>query len=310
MSEPAAVVCYGELGVDNIIQVPHLPSPERAAFPTGDSYHIGGAAANSAVWLACWGVATRLLGNAIGADDLGGRLLAWLRRYPQLDLRFLQVREGVRTPFCRILVTPDAERTILVFGYRQTPITPLSSQALQGARFLLLDLYGGAERLAAARLARELGVGVVVSDVLQPDHPVLPLTDIAILSGAYLRESLPSVEVRQHARRLQAVSGGVVIVTDGPRPVHCLDRQRRELTLTPPPVQPLDTTGAGDAFRAGLVYGLLQGWDLAASLALAAAAGALKVTCLGGASQVPPLEQVQQLAAGLKVRRSKGAGHG
>ena len=46
------VFCYGEIGVDNIIQVPHLPNPELATFPTSDSYHIGGAAANTAVWLA------------------------------------------------------------------------------------------------------------------------------------------------------------------------------------------------------------------------------------------------------------------
>jgi len=50
------VFCYGELGGDNIIRLPHLPPPETAAFPTADSYHIGGAAANTAVWLAGWGV--------------------------------------------------------------------------------------------------------------------------------------------------------------------------------------------------------------------------------------------------------------
>ena len=58
--------CYGEIGVDNIIQLPHLPSPELAAFPTGDTYHIGGAAANTAVWLAKLGIATALSGNWIG----------------------------------------------------------------------------------------------------------------------------------------------------------------------------------------------------------------------------------------------------
>ena len=79
--------CYGELGVDNIIHLPHLPTPELAAFPTADSYHIGGAAANTAVWLASWGVSVRLAGNGIGHDDYGKQLWGWLSQHPALDLR-------------------------------------------------------------------------------------------------------------------------------------------------------------------------------------------------------------------------------
>ena len=50
------VVCYGEIGIDNIIQADSLPSPENAVFPKSDSYHGGGAASNTAVWLAALGV--------------------------------------------------------------------------------------------------------------------------------------------------------------------------------------------------------------------------------------------------------------
>jgi sugar/nucleoside kinase (ribokinase family) len=102
------------LGVDNIIRLPHLPTLERAAFPQAEGYHIGGAAANSAVWLAGWDVRVGLAGNAIGRDDYGSRLLEWLGRYPALDLRYIESREDAVTPFCRIMVTPDAERTIEV----------------------------------------------------------------------------------------------------------------------------------------------------------------------------------------------------
>jgi len=65
----AEVFAYGEVGIDNIIRVPHLPTLELAAFPTSDTYHIGGAAANTAVTLAAWGVRVRLAGNAIGDDE-------------------------------------------------------------------------------------------------------------------------------------------------------------------------------------------------------------------------------------------------
>lgn len=68
------VFCYGEIGVDNIILADRLPTPEIAVFPNAESYHIGGAAANTAVWLANMGLAVGLSGNAIGDDLYGGQL--------------------------------------------------------------------------------------------------------------------------------------------------------------------------------------------------------------------------------------------
>ncbi len=117
------VVSYGEIGVDNIIQVPHLPTPEKAAFPTSDTYHIGGAAANYAVLLASWNIPVGLSGNSIGEDDLGKYLLKEMGLFEKLDLHHLEVSHSQPTPFCRILVTPNGERSILVFGYPTTPKT-------------------------------------------------------------------------------------------------------------------------------------------------------------------------------------------
>jgi sugar/nucleoside kinase (ribokinase family) len=295
------VFCYGELGVDNIIRLPHLPTPELAAFSTDDSYHIGGAAANTAVWLARWGVLVRLAGNGIGRDDYGKRLWGWLSQHPALDLRYIEQREDTVTPFCRIMVTPDAERTILVYWYPQTPKTPLTADMLGGARYLALDLYGGDERVAAAQVARRAGAQTVVSDVVWPDHPALPLADIAVNSATYTSETFPGVDVLQHTRELQAISRGVIVVTDGPRPVRVLDRDGAVFSVQPPQVEAVDATGAGDAFRAGLIYGLLQGWSLSESAVWATAAGALKVQRVGAASDPPSREEVASLAATLQT---------
>lgn len=296
-----AVLCYGELGVDNLIRVPHLPTPERAAFPSVDDYRIGGAAANTAVWLAGWEVPTRLAGNALGRDELGERLWTWLGGYPSLDLRFVERLPELATPFCRILVTPDGERSILVYGYPQTPKTRVTPAMLEGVSYLALDLYGGEERLYAAQAARQAGLTTVVSDLIDPDHPALPLVDILIVSRAYLRSERPALDPVQRARELRGGCAGVVILSDGPRPVYALDREGRSFSLRPPAVEPLDTTGAGDAFRAGLIYGLLRGRSLPESVAFAAAAGALKVSAAASAGRVPTVAEVSALAAGLPV---------
>ena len=293
------VFCYGEIGIDNIIQVPHLPSPELAAFPTADSYHVGGAAANTALWLARFGFSVGLSGNVVG-DDWHGRLL-WqrLQAHPTLELQHVQRDEGATTPFCRVLVTPDGERSFLIYGYPQAAKTPLTSQMLGGARFVALDLYGGEERLQAASCAREAGALTTVGDVVDPEHPVLPLTDIATNSGAYIRQAFPGSDVRAHAHHLQAVSGGIVVLTDGGNEVYTIDRDGRAFTVQPPAVNVLDATGAGDAFRAGLLAGLLRGSSLQESVRWGVAAGSLKVQHAGAATTIPTLDEVVRRAEGL-----------
>ena len=63
----------------------------------------------------------------------------------------------------------------------------------------------------------------------------------------------------------------------------------------------VDSTGAGDIFHAGSIYGLLQGWPARETLRFAAAAAALKCEKLGGRPGIPTLERAMALA-----RRSRG----
>lgn len=300
--ESCDVLCYGEIGIDNIIQADGLPSPENAVFPTSDSYHGGGAAANTAVWLATLGAKVELTGNAIGQDTYGNWIIERLSKHPNIDLSLVEQREGVMTPFTRALVTPDGERSFLIFWYPQAPKIALTKQMLNGVRYMALDLYGGPERLASARLAFESGVATAVGDVIWPDHPALPYTSIATNSGPYIRQHFPGVDVRQHARKLQAISKGIVITTDGPRTVYALDAQGNGLTIEPPTVSAVDATGAGDAFRAGLLYGLLHGFDLSRSLCWAVACGSLKVKNLGAATTLPDFEEIEALANSLQTQ--------
>jgi sugar/nucleoside kinase (ribokinase family) len=297
-----SVFCYGEIGVDNIIQVDRLPSPEVAVFPTGDSYHIGGAAANTAVWLAHLGLKVGLAGNAIGRDAYGDRLWGWLSQHERLDLILVERRADVTTPFCRVMVTPDAERSFLIFGYPQAPKTTLTEAMLSGARYVALDLYGGPERLAAVDTARRAGATTVIGDVIWPDHPALPQTGIATNSGAFIKDTFPGVDVRDHARRLQAISRGIVVTSQGPDEVYVIGRDQSAFTVQPPRVRAVDATGAGDAFRAGLLFGLMRGWELPRCVCWGVAAGALKVQRLGAASDLPSLAEIEALANTLSHR--------
>jgi sugar/nucleoside kinase (ribokinase family) len=139
------------------------------------------------------GVPVGLSGNVIGDDLYGRQLQEWLSRHEHLDLGALQMVKGLTTPFTRAIVTPDGERSFLIFYYPQTPKTPFTLEMMQGARFLALDLYGGPERLNAAKAAHAAGLQTTIGDVIWPEHEALPVTSIVTNSGSYIRNIFPGV---------------------------------------------------------------------------------------------------------------------
>ena len=75
-----------------------------------------------------------------------------------------------------------------------------------------------------------------------------------------------------------------------------VDRHGRPSYVEPIPVTAVDTTGAGDVFKAGAIYGQLQGWDLVKATRFACAAASLYVAQPRGQDQVPQLTAVIKLA--------------
>ena len=68
-----------------------------------------------------------------------------------------------------------------------------------------------------------------------------------------------------------------------------------------PVVQVVDTTGAGDTFDAGFLYGYLRGWEARDSLRLALACGSLSTRSVGGTSAQPTLEEAMVLAETVRI---------
>jgi sulfofructose kinase len=103
-----------------------------------------------------------------------------------------------------------------------------------------------------------------------------------------LRKSLPALRERFGSRLTAATLGeGGVLAWDGKQfhyaAAFC--------------VQPVDTTGSGDIFHAGFIYGLLQGWSLQRQLDFACAAAALNCTALGARGSVQPVAAIEHLIA-------------
>jgi len=175
----------------------------------------------------------------------------------------------------------------------------LQREWLLGARALLLDGHDTAAAIAAATWARTANIPVIADlDDLYPGvDALLPLIDYLItsldipgrISGeSDLRKSLPIVRSRFGARLTAATLGhDGVLAYDGAQ-FHYAPAFR---------VRAVDTTGAGDIFHAGFLYGLLQGWPLQRQLEFACAAAALNCTGIGARGHIAPLAEIEHLIA-------------
>ena len=130
----------------------------------------------------------------------------------------------------------------------------------------------GDERLAAA---------IAQADLLLPhEAEALRLSGTASLDAA--------------ARALSA-DGRKLVVKLGERGVLCVEGTAAHL-VSVPPVAPIDTTGAGDCFNAGLIAGLLTGLALPQAAALGCAVGALSTSAPGGTARAPRMPAAAELA--------------
>jgi ribokinase len=112
------------------------------------------------------------------------------------------------------------------------------------------------------------------------------------------RADLVVVNKAEHAALPELRTAQVLVITDGSRGAVMLRNGRQVAAATPPPVDAVDGTGAGDAFIAAAVAGLLDGQPDAALLTRACAAGALAATRPGAQPSLPTAAQIDEVLAG------------
>lgn len=256
--------------------VTDLPRPGGTLLTDQMTIRVGGAGANSALAFVEAGTQVRLIG-CIGDDQLGG----WMREQlaPAGLADELIVVAGEITGLTVALESPLRDRTFLThLGVNaRWEVSMIPDDALTCENLLLCD-YFVAPALrgeAAAWLldtARTRGARTFFDTTWDPDG-------FPAQTRGEVRDLLPSVDVflpneveacaiadrpghpEQAARDLQVVSGGWVVVKLGPRGCFAVGPAGTELAVAAPAMRVADTTGAGDAFNAGLVQALDQGAD-------------------------------------------------
>ena len=113
-----------------------------------------------------------------------------------------------------------------------------------------------------------------------------------MISESFLRENYSDRNADEVFKDYQAATGGLVIFTFGERPGWFARPGQQAQTFEPYPTETVDTTGAGDSFRAGIVYGFLKGWNDDKMMDFAAATAAIVCNTFPGVLHSPSLDEV------------------
>jgi sugar/nucleoside kinase (ribokinase family) len=286
------IVVYGTVCLDRLRQVPHLPGPGGYVEIQSERLALGGEAANTCAALRQWGARCALAGNSLGAGPEAA--LVWERLAETgLDDALIPERDHP-APFCDIYVTPDGERTMFGQGFAEMDLRHgLELIPWEKTAWLALDDNHGPAAREAMKQGAAKGVKVYALDFCRPNEPLTPdmmWQSSTVWSGTRNDPRRSKAWLSEFVSRY----GCSAILTDGPRGFYFASpRHDPELLPSFPCPNPVDSTGAGDAFRAGMLYGLQQGWALGACLSFASASGALSCTRLGGAANAPTLAEIQ-----------------
>ncbi len=292
------VVGVGLNASDTLIRLPHYPAlGSKVEFRSADILP-GGQVATAVAACQQWGLSTRYVGK-IGDDSAAAIHRA---EFDRLGIEnHLVTAPGCASQQAVILVDDAGERTVLWKRDNGLTLQPeeLQREWIVNARALHVDGHDTAAAALAAGWARDAGVPVIADlDDLYPGvETLLEKIDYLItsrdipgrLTGEQdLRQSLPVVRTRYGCRLTAATLGHEgVLAWDGSRFHYAPAFQ----------VKTLDTTGAGDIFHAGFIYGLLQEWPLPRQLDFACAAAALNCTAAGARGGIQSVENIEAMMA-------------
>lgn len=302
----ARVVCVGGVVADIFVpQLDRLPAAGELIRTESFLVQSGGCAANTAVALCKQGVDASVVG-CIG-DDVFGTVVELNLREHGVDTGGLRRADGFATSTTVILsVAGDDRRYIHTFGANAAlEAAHLEATTTAGADVLYVGGYLVLPALRAGELAEQLaaarrGGAQTVLDVAVPDGASVSLADVAALlphvdwfvpNDDEARALTGEHDPERQAERLVEAGAGAVAITLGERGAVVAAGAER-FSIPARRVDVVEPSGAGDAFDAGLISGLLDGLDARGCIERAAALGASACTALGAWAGVWTREQL------------------
>jgi ribokinase len=308
LDRPPSVACVGVSDWDRLIAISDYPEAGGFASVLEEVSSPGGPTTNTAVALSRLG-ARVVLASAVGGDERG-RLVRDNLESAGIDTRWLTVKSGEVTTLATVIVSRNPlDRTIFVeTGAQLVRGDQLDIPGLFGGDVLVLDVADVSLRrflldlpshtvpttriLGPLRYLVEKSVQDAFDLALRHDVIVTNEPDLLDVTGTWtLSDATAAVQHRMRGENLRAA-----LITRGGEGCRVVT-ETTSVNVPAFSVDVVDPTGAGDAFAAGVAWGMSQRWPWPEVGRFANAVGALACCSLGAQASLPSLEDVETLMA-------------
>lgn len=299
----AKIVVVGSFNTDLVSYLQRMPRPGETVH--GDTFvtGAGGKGSNQAVAAARLGAEVTFIGRV--GSDVFANLAYEIWDAEGVNSDYVIQDQDHATGVAPILVDSQGENMIVVVLGANLNIQPSDIDAakdrIAAADVLLAQLEINLDMAAyALKTAKKLGIATILNPA-----PATPLSSDTMQLADYLTPNETELEtlsgqagqdVTARARSLLTRDGQTAVVTLGAQGAQIVS-PNQSIRMETFEVDVVDTTGAGDAFNAGLAVALAEGKDLRAAVRFANATAALSVTKPGTARSVPRRAEVDALIA-------------
>jgi len=272
------VICIGAALVDLVAQVERHPSDDDEVFVSNLNLLSGGAAANTAYACAKMGLSTAFVGK-LGQGDIFTKKIIEDFIDVSVETKLIKYSNLYKTGSAYVALDKKGERRIYAHSGAANYLTKndLLEEEITATKLIFLSSLRNIEPLLhAAKIGRKRNIPVILNPGMLIidqglDHikNLVEKIDILILSQkefttlfSFKENDLSENLIRKRAASLFDLGMKVIVVTLGEKGAFLLTTKRDELIQPLKLEKVIDTTGAGDAFSAGFIYGLVQNLNL------------------------------------------------
>ncbi|MGC9148999.1 MAG: carbohydrate kinase family protein [Sulfolobales archaeon] len=291
------VIAVGHALVDIRIQVREFPAPDQESPILRTKWGAGGSAVNVSIAVKRLDMKSGIIAK-IGFDSFGRIIVDELLK-EGVDIRGLRV-SWQDTGFTIVAIDPSGD--ITMYGYKGSAedLSPMEidEDLIRESKHLHVASLRIDTSLRALEIAKSYGLAtswdpgrVLSRKGLTELRKILGLTDIVLLNRQEAHYMTNEEDYKKAAEIIREAGPNIVVVKLGKDGSYILSKESAEYIPAFQVKNPVDTTGAGDAYAAGFITSLLRGYNLRKAALYASAVAALKIMRLGS-HEVPSHEEV------------------
>ena len=315
MKETFDVICLGAALVDMVAQVERHPLDDDEVFVSDLKLLSGGAAANTAYSCAKIGLSSAFLGK-LGKNDVFGAKIIDDFNEVNVNTTLIKYSKQYGTGSAYVALNKEGDRRIYAHSGAANYLSKedVIEKELKASKIIFLSSLKNIEPfIEAAKIGEKNNITVIlnpgmliIDQGLENISELLKKIDILILSQREfrtllnLKDRLDDEIIRDKAKILLGYGMKTLIITMGDKGAFLLTNKKSELIPAMKIEQVTDTTGAGDAFSAGFIYGFAQNLsfefkDLKKNVIIGNFVAGKCIQELGARKGIPTSEELKQI---------------